>query len=212
MSRPAAARTIRILSVDDHVLLRDGIAKVLEVEPDMAIVCEAANGLEALESFRHHRPDVVLMDLRMPEMSGLQAISAIMAEFPDARIVVLTTYDGDAHALAALKAGACGYLLKSMLRKDLVETIRAAHAGRQCIPPQIAAMIAEHATDAILTAQEVNVLREIAAGSSNRQIGAALGITESTVKSHVRSLMAKLGANDRAHAVMIALKRGILEF
>jgi DNA-binding NarL/FixJ family response regulator len=203
--------TIRILSVDDHSLLREGVAAVLNAEPDMVIVGEASNGREAVELFRRDRPDIVLMDLRMPEMSGLKAISSIRADFPDARIIVLTTYNGDALALAALRAGACGYLLKSMLRKDLVDTIRAVHAGNRRIPLEIAALIAEYAIGDALTAQEVNVLREIAAGNSNKSIAVVLGITESTVKSHVKSVLAKLGANDRAHAVTIAMKRGILE-
>jgi DNA-binding NarL/FixJ family response regulator len=203
--------TIRILSVDDHLLLREGVAAVLNGEPDMVIVGEASNGREALELFRRDQPDIVLMDLRMPEMGGLQATSRIRAEFPNARIIVLTTYSGDALALAALRAGACGYLLKSMLRKDLVDTIRAVHAGHRRIPLEIAALIAEYAIGDALTTQEVNVLREIAAGNSNKLIAVALGITESTVKSHVKSVLSKLGANDRAHAVTIAMKRGILE-
>jgi DNA-binding NarL/FixJ family response regulator len=202
---------IRVLTVDDHPLLREGIAAVLESQPDIELVGEATSGTEAVESFREHRPDVTLMDLQMPEMNGIDAIEVIRGEFPNARIVVLTTYKGDAQALAALRAGASGYLLKNMLRKDLLETIRAVHAGRRRIPPEIAAEIAEHALDEALTEREIEVLRRVAVGGANKQVAAQLFISEETVKAHMKSILAKLGAKDRTHAVTIALKRGIIE-
>jgi len=197
--------------VDDHPLLREGIAAVIEGQPDMALVAEATNGLEAIEAFRKHRPDVALMDLRMPDMNGIEAIRAIRTEFPTARIVVLTTYAGDVQALGALKAGASGYLLKSMLRKDLLDTIRLVHAGKRRIPPEIASQIAEHAADDALTEREIDVLRRVGSGNSNKQIAAQLEISEGTVKAHMKSILPKLGAQDRTHAVMIAVKRGILD-
>jgi DNA-binding NarL/FixJ family response regulator len=203
---------IRILTVDDHPLLREGIAAVIEGQPDMTLVAEATNGHEAIESFRKHRPDVALMDLRMPDMNGIEAIRAIRTEFPTARIVVLTTYAGDVQALGALKAGASGYLLKSMLRKDLLDTIRTVHAGKRRIPPQIASEIAEHAADDALTQREIDVLRRVGSGNSNKQIAVQLAISEGTVKAHMKSILPKLGAHDRTHAVMIAVKRGILDF
>jgi DNA-binding NarL/FixJ family response regulator len=202
---------IRILTVDDHPLLREGIAAVIEGQPDMTLVAEATNGHEAIESFREHRPDVALMDLRMPDMNGIEAIRAIRTEFPTARIVVLTTYAGDVQALGALKAGASGYLLKSMLRKDLLDTIRTVHAGKRRIPPEIASEIAEHAADDALTEREVDVLRRVGSGNSNKQIAVQLAISEGTVKAHMKSILPKLGARDRTHAVMIAVKRGILD-
>jgi len=202
---------IKILTVDDHPLLREGIAAVLEGQPDLKLVGEATNGREALESFRVCRPDVVLMDLQMPEMSGIEAIVAIRNEFPDARIVVLTTYKGDVQAIRAFKAGACGYLLKSMLRKELLDTIRSVHAGKKSIPPEIASEIAEHHADDTLTQREIEVLQHVAAGAANKIVAGQLGISEETVKAHMRSILAKLSANDRTHAVMIALKRGIIE-
>ena len=202
---------IKILMVDDHPLLREGIAAVLERQQDIVLVAEATNGREALESFRAHRPDVTLMDLQMPEMSGIDAMIAIRREFPNARIVVLTTYRGDAQAVRAFKAGASGYLLKSMLRKDLPDTIRAVHAGQRRIPPEIAAEIAEHHTDDALTDREIEVLRLVAAGKANKIVAADLAITEETVKAHMRSILAKLAANGRTHAVTIALKRGIID-
>jgi DNA-binding NarL/FixJ family response regulator len=202
---------IRILTVDDHPLLREGIAAVIEGQPDMTLVAEATNGHEAIESFREHRPDVALMDLRMPDMNGIEAIRAIRTEFPTARIVVLTTYAGDVQALGALKAGASGYLLKSMLRKDLLDTIRTVHAGKRRIPPQIASEIAEHAADDALTEREIDVLRRVGSGNSNKQIAFQLAISEGTVKAHMKSILPKLGARDRTHAVMIAVKRGILD-
>jgi DNA-binding NarL/FixJ family response regulator len=210
MSTAEKAQTIRILCVDDHQLLREGIAAVVEGQPDMRLVGEATNGQEAIESFRRYRPDVTLMDLRMPDMNGIEAISAIRAEFPTARIIVLTTYAGDALAVEALKAGASGYLLKNLLRKELLDTIRAVHAGKRRIPPEIAAEIAEHAADDALTAREIEVLRRVAAGKSNKVIAAELDISENTVKAHMQSILPKLDARDRTHAVIIALKRGIL--
>jgi DNA-binding NarL/FixJ family response regulator len=205
------SKRIRILTVDDHPMLREGVASVVEAQSDMVMVAEATTGREAIESFRAHRPDVTLMDLQMPDMNGIDAINAIRGEFPDARIVVLTTYKGDVQALRALKAGAAGYLLKSMLRKELLETIRAVHAGRRRIPPEIATEIAEHAADDALTEREIAVLRRVAVGGANKQVAVQLGISEETVKAHMKSILAKLSANDRTHAVTIALNRGIIE-
>jgi len=204
-------KPVRIMAVDDHELLLEGIAAVLEAQDDMTLVGEAASGEEAVESFRRLRPDVTLMDLRMPGMTGLQAIAAIRAEFPNARIVVLTTYAGDAQAAAALKAGAAGYLLKSLVRKELIETIRAVHAGRRRIPADIATEIAEHVADDALTDRELQVLRGVASGKSNKLIAVELDISEGTVKTHMKSILPKLNANDRTHAVTIALRRGILD-
>ena len=202
---------IRVLSVDDHPLLREGIAALIGSEEDMELVGEACNGREALDLFRKRRPDITLMDLQMPEMNGLDAISAIRGEFPEARIIVLTTQPGDVQVSRALKAGARAYLLKGMLRKELPETIRAVHAGQKRLSSEIAAEIAEHATDSALTPREIDVLRLIATGNANKEIGAHLSLTEVTVKSHVKNILAKLGANDRTHAVTIALKRGIID-
>jgi DNA-binding NarL/FixJ family response regulator len=204
-------QAIRILTVDDHQLLREGIAAVLEGQPDMVLIGQASNGREAIESFRQHRPDVTLMDLRMPDMSGIEAITAIRAEFPNARIIVLTTYAGDVQAAGALKAGASGYLLKNLVRKELLETIRVVHAGKRRVPPEIATEIAEHVADDALTEREIEVLRRVAAGKSNKVIAAELDISEGTVKTHMKSILPKLDASDRTHAVMIALKRGILD-
>jgi DNA-binding NarL/FixJ family response regulator len=202
---------IRIMSVDDHALVREGIAVLVGTQPDMTLVAEASNGREAIQQFRTHRPDVTLMDLQMPEMIGFDAIVAIRGEFPDAKIIVLTTYKGDVQILRALKAGAQGYLLKNTFHKELVETIRAVHAGRKALSPEASYEIAEHATDDALTPAEINVLRLIAAGNANKQIADQLKITEETVKSRVKSILSKLGANDRTHAAMIGMKRGIIE-
>jgi len=202
---------IRVLTVDDHPLLRDGIAALLANQSDMQLVGEAANGREAIDLFRKHRPDVTLMDLQMPEMGGIDALSAIRGEFPEARIVVLTTYAGDVQVFRALKAGARGFLLKGLLRKELLETIRAVHAGQKRLPPEVASEVAEHATDDALTPREIEVLRWIAGGNANKEIAAQLSVTEETVKGHVKNILAKLAANDRTHAVTIGLKRGIIE-
>jgi len=201
---------IRVLSVDDHPLLRDGVAALIGNQTDMVLIAEASNGREALEQFRRHRPDVTLMDLQMPDMSGIDAMSAIRGEFPDARIIVLTTHAGDVLVARALKAGAQAYLLKGLLRKELLETIRAVHAGQKRVSPEIAAEIAEHATDDALTPREIDVLRLIARGNANKIIAAELSLTEETVKSHMGNILSKLGANDRTHAVAIGLKRGII--
>jgi DNA-binding NarL/FixJ family response regulator len=208
---PTDTTVIRILTVDDHALLRRGIAALLDAEPDMKVVGEASSGAEAIVQFKEHRPDVTLMDLQMPEMSGLDAISAIRSEFPEARIIVLTTYEGDVQALRALKAGARAYLLKNLLHKELLETIRAVHAGKMNISPEVSYQLAEHAADDALTPGEVSVLRLIAAGNANKQIADQLSITEETVKGRVKNILSKLGANDRTHAAMIGLKRGIIE-
>ena len=202
---------IRILAVDDHALARQGIAVLVGTQPDMTLVAEASNGREAIQLFRTHRPDVTLMDLQMSEMNGLDAIMAIRGEFPDAKIVVLTTYKGDVQILRALKAGAQGYLLKNTFHKELIDTIRAVHAGKKALSPEASYEIAEHATDDALTPAEINVLRLIAAGNANKQIADQLKITEETVKSRVKSILSKLGANDRTHAAMIGMKRGIIE-
>jgi len=202
---------IRILAVDDHQLLRVGIATLLLPESDMELVGEAANGREAIVKFRECRPDVTLMDLQMPEMSGFDAIFAIRNEFPGARIIVLTTYTGDVQAQRAIKAGARAYLLKNLLHKELLQTIRTVHAGHKTMSPDIAAQVAEHSGDERLTPKEIEVLRLIAMGKANKEIAAQLSITEETVKSRVKSILAKLGANDRTHATTIGLKRGIIE-
>jgi DNA-binding NarL/FixJ family response regulator len=206
-----ASAQIRILAVDDHALIREGIAVLVGTQPDMTLVAEASNGREAIQQFRTHRPDVTLMDLQMPEMHGFDAIVAIRGEFPDAKIIVLTTYKGDVQILRSLKAGAQGYLLKNTFHKELVETIRAVHAGRKALSPEASYEIAEHATDDALTPAEILVLRLIAAGNANKQIADQLKITEETVKSRVKCILSKLGASDRTHAAMIGLKRGIIE-
>jgi two-component system, NarL family, response regulator len=201
---------IRVLTVDDHPLLREGIATLVNAEADMKLVAEASSGREAVQMFRLHRPDVTLMDLQMPDMNGTEAIAEIRSEFPDARIIVLTTYTGDAQVLRALKAGARAYLLKGDVHLELLEMIRAVHAGQKKIPPQIAAELAEHAGDDSLSPREIDVLRLIATGNSNKLIANQLSISEATAKTHVASILSKLGANDRAHAVTIAMKRGII--
>ena len=201
---------IKVLTVDDHPILREGIAAIIENHADIVLVGEAGNGREAIESFRKLHPDVTLMDLVMPEMNGIVATIAIRKEFPNARIVVLTTYKGDVQAAEALNAGACGYLLKSTLRKDLLDTIRSVHAGQQRIPPEIAIAMAEHYSADTLSARELEVLQQVAAGNANKIVAAHLSISEDTVKGHVKAILAKLGANDRTHAVTIALKRGII--
>ena len=202
---------IRVLSVDDHPLLREGIAALIGNQSDMQLIGEASNGREALEQFRKHHPDITLMDLQMPEMSGVDAISAIRGEFPDARIIVLTTYAGDFQVSRAFKAGARGYLLKGMLRQELLETIRAVHARQKRLSAEVAAEIAEHATDDILTPREIDVLRLIAEGNANKEIAGKLLLTEETVKGHVKNILAKLDVHDRTHAVTIGLKRGIID-
>jgi len=204
-------KAIKVLAVDDHPLLREGIAAVLNGERDIELVAEAVNGREAIEIFRQHRPDVTLMDLQMPDMNGIEAIIAIRSEFPNARFVVLTTYQGDVQAVRALKAGASGYLLKSMLRKDLLDTIRVVHAGRRRIPPEIATELADHIAEDTLTDREIEVLRRVANGNSNKIIGAQLNVSEATIKGHLKSILAKLGANDRTHAVTIAIRRGFID-
>jgi DNA-binding NarL/FixJ family response regulator len=202
---------ITVLTVDDHSLLRKGIAALVNAEPDMKLIAEASNGQEAVESFRLHRPDVTLMDIQMPGFNGIEAINRIRSEFPDAHIIVLTTYTGDAQVVKALRAGARAYILKGHVHRELLETIRAVHAGQKRIPPDIAAELAEHAADDDLTQREIDVLRLIAAGNSNKLIADQLSIGEATVKSHVTNILSKLGANDRTHAATIGIKRGIIE-
>jgi DNA-binding NarL/FixJ family response regulator len=203
---------IRILAVDDHPLLRQGIAGIIADEPDMVLLAEAANGREAIQQFRAHRPDITLMDLQMPEMNGVDAMIAIRDEFPEARIIVLTTYTGDVQVVRALKAGAHAYLLKNTLHEELLNTIRAVHVGRKTVSPEITFTLAEHATDDPLTPAEVRVLRLIAQGKGNKEIAAQLSLSEETVKGQVRNILSKLGANDRANAAAIGIKRGIIEF
>jgi DNA-binding NarL/FixJ family response regulator len=207
----ATHAAIRILSVDDHPLLREGVAALLSGQADMKLVAEASNGREAVDQFRAHRPDVTLMDLQMPEMNGVEAMIAIRQDFPSARIIVLTTYVGDAQVLRALEAGARAYLLKSVLRKELPETIRLVHAGHKRIVPEVAMELAEHAADDALSPREIEVLNLIASGNANKMIAAHLSITEETVKGHVKNILSKLAANDRTHAVTIGLKRGIID-
>ena len=202
---------IRVLTVDDHALLREGIAALVNAESDMKLVGDACNGRDAIEKFRLHRPDVTLMDLQMPALSGVEAIIGIRSEFPNARIIVLTTYTGDVHVLRALKAGARAYILKGRVHRELPDAIRAVHAGQKRIPPEIAAELADHAADEDLTSRELDVLRLIAGGNANKEIAGRLSIAEETVKSHVTNILAKLRANDRTHAVTLALKRGIIE-
>lgn len=201
---------IRILAVDDHTLLRKGLAAVVNAEPDMKLVAEGSNGEDAIEKFRTHRPDIVLMDIQMPGLNGIEATNRILSEFPDARIIVLTTYNGDVQVLRALRAGARAYLLKGNDR-ELIETIHAVHKGQKRIPPEVAAELAEHATDDALSEREIEVLKLISAGKSNKQIADLLFVAEATIKSRVTNILSKLGASDRAHAVTIALKRGFIE-
>jgi len=207
----ADAVSIRILMVDDHPLVREGIGRQIELESDMTLVAEASNGREAIQQFRAHRPDVTLMDLQMPEMGGLDALIAIRNEFPEARILVLTTYKGDVQIMRALKAGARGYLLKNSLNKELLGAIRAVHAGKKALSAEASVEVAEHATDDPLTPAELRVLRLIADGKSNKEIAAQLSVSEETVKGQVRKVLSKLGANDRTHAAMIGVARGMVE-
>jgi DNA-binding NarL/FixJ family response regulator len=202
---------IRILTVDDHPVLREGIAALVAGQPDMKVIAECSNGREAIQQFRTHRPEITLMDLQMPEMNGLDAIIAIRDEYPDARIIVLTTYAGDVQALRALQAGARAYLLKNLAHNELLDTIRAVHAGRKSMSAQLSYELAEHATDDALSQAEIDVLRLIAAGNANKQIADRLSSTEDTVKGRVKNILSKLGANDRTHAAMIGIKRGIID-
>jgi DNA-binding NarL/FixJ family response regulator len=202
---------VRILAVDDHALVRQGIAVLVSTQPDMTLVGEASNGREAIQQFRTHHPDITLMDLQMPEMNGIDAIIAIRGEFPEAKIIVLTTYKGDVQIVRALKAGAQGYLLKNTFHRELIETIRAVHAGKKALSPEASFEIAEHAMDDALTPAEISVLRLIAAGNANKQIADQLSITEETVKGRVKNILSKLGATDRTQAAVIGLKRGIIE-
>jgi DNA-binding NarL/FixJ family response regulator len=207
----AETSPIRILVVDDHPVVRQGVAGLVGGQPDMSIVGQASNGREAIKQFRTHHPDIVLMDLQMPEMNGLDALMAIRDEAPEARIIVLTTYTGDAQVLRAIKAGARGYLLKSALHKDLLDAIRAVHSGRKSLSPEASYELAEHAADDSLTPAEVRVLRLIAQGNANKEIADQLSVSEETVKGQVRNILSKLSAKDRTHAAMIGLKRGIIE-
>jgi DNA-binding NarL/FixJ family response regulator len=204
------SETIRILVVDDHPMLRDGVRAVIDTQPDLTVVAEADNGEQAIELFARHRPDVVLMDLQMPGMGGVAAIEALRADYPQARIVVLTTYAGDAQATRALRAGANGYLLKSSMRKELLDTIRSVHNGGKHLAPEVASGIALHLAEEVITPREIDVLTLAASGNSNKQIGARLGLSEDTIKGYLKVIYAKLGASDRTHAVTIAAKRGII--
>jgi DNA-binding NarL/FixJ family response regulator len=207
----APSDRIRILSVDDHPVVRGGIAALVATQPDMTVVAESSNGREAIAQFRTHRPDITLMDLQMPDMNGLDAMIAIRGEFSDARIIVLTTYAGDVQALRALQAGARAYLLKNALHNELLDTIRAVHAGKKAVSAEVSYELAQHATDDALTRAEIDVLRLIAAGKSNKEIADQLSITEATVKGRVKNILSKLGADDRTHAAMIGVTRGIID-
>lgn len=206
-----ASKKIRILMVDDHPLMREGIAAIIAREPDMLLASDALSGAQAIRNFREHTPDVTLMDLRLPDMSGIDALIGIRNEFPEARIIMLTTFDGDVEIRRALQAGAWAYLLKSMLAKELVETIRQVHSGKKKVAPQIAAQLAEYMSDETLTTREVEVLDQIASGSKNRDIADRLGISEETVKVHIKHIMEKLGARDRTQAVAIGIRRGFIQ-
>lgn len=206
-----SSKQIRVLCVDDHPIVRDGIAYALQQEPDIELVAEATNGVEAIAAFQKHKPDLTLMDLQMPVMNGIDAAAAIRKDFPRARIVILTTYSGDIQASRALKLGAVGYLLKGMLRTELVDTIRLVHSGHRRIPPEIAAQLADHFSADALSEREIQVLREVAAGFSNKLVADKLFISEDTVKGHMKNILTKLQANDRTHAVTIAMKRGFLD-
>jgi DNA-binding NarL/FixJ family response regulator len=207
----SAASQIRVFSVDDHPLLHEGLATIIKNHADLLLVAEASNGREAIQRFREHKPDVTLMDLRLPDMSGIDAMISIRSEFPEARVIILTTFAGDVEIQRALEAGARAYMLKSMPPKELVEVIRQVHAGKKKIPPEIAAHLAEHYSDEALTSREVEVLRQIAGGNRNRDIADKLFITEETVKVHIKHIMEKLGANDRTQAVAIGVRRGIIQ-
>jgi DNA-binding NarL/FixJ family response regulator len=207
----AGSELIRVLTVDDHPLLRKGIASLVNAEPDMKLVAEASTGVEAIKQFKHHQPDITLMDLQLPDISGIEATIAIRQEFPEARIIVLTTYGGDMQVVRALKAGARGYLLKAKVNQELLDIIRSVHTGQRRIPTEVAAEVAENSGKENLSERELDVLRLIATGNANKEIGARLSIGEDTVKRHVTNILAKLDANDRTHAVTIALKRGIIE-
>jgi DNA-binding NarL/FixJ family response regulator len=207
----SAASQIRVFSVDDHPLLHEGLATIIKNQADLLLVAEASNGREAIQRFREHKPDVTLMDLRLPDMSGIDAMISIRSEFPEARVIILTTFAGDVEIQRALEAGARAYMLKSMPPKELVEVIRQVHAGKKKIPPEIAAHLAEHYSDEALTSREVEVLRQIAGGNRNRDIADKLFITEETVKVHIKHIMEKLGANDRTQAVAIGVRRGIIQ-
>ena len=207
----SASVRIRVLSVDDHPLLREGISAMIKSQPDMELVAEASTGREGIERFRQHQPDITLMDLRLPDMSGIEAMAAIRAESADARVIILTTFEGDVEIQRALEAGARGYLLKSMPPRELLDGIRQVHAGKKRIPPEIVAQLAEHLSDETLTTREVEVLRQVAGGNRNRDIAEHLFISEETVKVHVKHVMDKLGASDRTEAVAIALRRGIIQ-
>jgi DNA-binding NarL/FixJ family response regulator len=207
----SAPTQIRIFCVDDHPLMREGIAAIIRNEPDMLLVAEASNGREAIQGFREHRPDITLMDLRLPDISGVDAMIAIRSDFADARIIMLTTFEGDAEMLRALEAGAQGYSLKTMPRKQLLDMIRRVHAGKKHIPPEVAARLAEHLSDEVLSKREVDVLKRITGGNRNSDIAALLFISEETVKGHIKHIMDKLGASDRTEAVTIGIRRGIIQ-